>query len=149
MSASPAITVCMLVCACCTHAARAGDPPVRVGCGYVLNALCPGCSPNNPGACGCGPRNGQCDCVDQNGNLQTGNLIQCLAGPYAVIWDMNGRMISRTAPEACGTVSSWLGPSGATKCDEVAPCTGGACQWEITGNISAAQYLEGGACRPI
>lgn len=148
MTANRTLWICSIAIVWGVSLADASPPfqPVPMGCGFVLTTLCTGCSPNNPGACGCGPHQGQCDCVDQTGNPQTANLVQCSLGPFAVLWSFDGNVVSLGAPDDCGTISACLGPQGAIKCDESAPCTSNACQWQVISTISASQFLEGSPC---
>lgn len=75
----------------CAPPAQAVDPVI---CGYVLSSYCPGCTPNDPGGCGCGERQGSCACIKNDGNLQTGTLTECVTDDFTYNSDLNGYKIN-------------------------------------------------------
>ena len=131
----------MIVAIVFVHSALADDPaPPAVRCGYVVHTFCSGCTPNNPGGCGCGYNGSNCDCVDASGDSQNGSLITCSLGDYAYTKDPAGKVIIDGANKTCGSASTCQVVSG--DCSGASPCTNGSCNWAQATSYSGRELAE-------
>lgn len=119
--------VAAVVTVACSHCALGQVQEFK--CGYVVSSYCPGCTPNDPGGCGCGASGGSCACIGTDGKPQTGTRVVCDSGPYRYNQNMSGWKITKGAFTDCGTASQC--DEQGTECTGSTPCTGGACTWTV------------------
>ena len=115
-----------------------GDTTLR--CGYVVDVVCPGCSPNNPGACACVAQRQSCNCST------TAYLVTCEHGYFD--WVGGDIHIINDGPmEPCQFTYKCCTPSGghlncATYdnglCLSQPPPVGG-CSWHLLANPTEAR----------
>lgn len=74
-------------------------------CGFVVQTVCPTCTPNNvTSGCVCKKNGESCDCSKASGGIQSEILVTCSPGPFDFTEEESGYTISATTEETmeCG-----------------------------------------------
>jgi len=120
-------------------------------CGYVLDSVCPGCTPTNPGGCGCLPENGACNCKP------AGFKVECYSGNFTYVSDPNGYILVPGEKLLCSRVLMCMMSNGSTvncatysegACPQPPP-PNQPCQWRLFGNPNEQpEWQHAESCLP-
>lgn len=123
-----------------------------LGCGRVVDQVCPSCSPSEPNdtACSCygsgiggPPGRYDCGCRNSTGGIQTGQIITCETGRFTWTEAHPGKDVRDGGPIPCSTTKECRAGYGG--CSGSAPCSGMVCGW-FARNGLAISKVEGDVC---
>jgi len=126
-----------------------------IGCGYVVNRSCPGCTASSPAdsSCFCGPNIDECDCVKESGGIQSGEIVTCETGAFDWTPAEHGVTISVGPYALCMKIKKCRAPGGGQhNCltlDQgvcVPPPPGGNCSWVEWADWYGITYVGGNRC---
>jgi len=130
---------------------------IEVGCGYVINRQCPGCSeegnPENT-TCLCGVDGEACNCVKEGdgGGIQTGEIITCYTGPFDWALSEHGVNVSTGDGALCLRAQRCMkDPGGQTNCGTYSQgaCSDiveGGCAWRTFSTSYSLTFTGTGKC---
>ena len=118
-----------------------------VGCGYIIDTMCPGFTPQQPAdaTCFCDylgiELSGSCKCVKLSGGQQTGIIVMCFANSFLWQEAHPGHEIKVGEPRLCSLVAQCISQRG-NLCTGTTDCLGKGCLWTDTMYSNATTFID-------
>lgn len=137
-------------------AVRSATAQIPPACGYVVNRVCPGCTPSVPAdsTCSCGAVDTECKCRKSSGGVQSGEIVTCETNDFGTVEHHPGYELNEGPARLCSSVKTCTIQSGSQICGAyyAGPPPGcdipisNKCQWRISTTSTAPTFTEGDPC---